>query len=284
MRGTTGKMFVALSLGFVFAAQSAAAREPNCGGRPHDFKDNVRLRVVGLTADGRLVHFRECNPGRTKSAGTVAGLIGDTALIGIDFRVQNGALYGVGNAGGVYIIDPQTAVATLDSQLTVLPSGTSFGVDFNPAADRLRIVSDTGQNLRHDLNTDTTTNDTALAYVPVAVATIAAAAYTNNDLEATTATTLFDVDTNLDQVALQSPPNGGALVATGKLTVDVGAQAGFDVYTSLKNGVAVGNRGFAVLSNGGAAGFYRISLLTGKATLIGAFDQTVVDVAIPLDQ
>ena len=34
------------------------------------------------------------------------GLSGnDTALVGIDFRVQDGKLYGVGNGGGVYTID-----------------------------------------------------------------------------------------------------------------------------------------------------------------------------------
>ncbi len=284
MRRRMQGMFVMMALGVAVASQPASAREPGCGGRAHDFKGKARLRVVGLTDDQHLVHFRECNPGRTKDAGAVSGLIGDTALIGIDYRVQNGKLYGVGNAGGVYILDPRTAIATLDSQLTFLPSGASFGVDFNPAADRLRIVSDTGQNLRHDLTTDTTANDTGLAYVPAAVATIAAAAYTNNDLDASTATSLFDVDTNLDQVALQSPPNAGSLVATGKLTVDVGAQAGFDIYTSLRNGVAVGNRGFAALSVNGASGFYRVSVLTGKATLIGTFDTQVVDVAIPLDQ
>ena len=271
-----------ITLGTSFA--DAGGREPGCGGRNQDVKSNTRLQIVGLTADQRLVHFKECNPGRTKSAGAISGLIGDTALIGIDYRVQNGALYGVGNAGGVYLVDPATAVATLDSQLTVLPTGTSFGVDFNPAADRLRVVSDTGQNLRHDLNTDTTATDTPLAYVPAAVATIAGAAYTNNDLEAATATSLFDLDTSLDQVALQSPANSGQLAATGKLTVDVAADAGFDIYTSLRNGVAVANRGFAALSVGGTTGFYRVSILTGNATLIGTFDTDVVDIAIPLDQ
>lgn len=268
----------------VCAAAPVGAGEPGCGGRGKDFKSGVRLRMIGLTDDQRLVQFRECNPGRTKRIGAISGLTGDTELIGIDFRVQNGKLYGVGDAGGVYIIDTATAVATLDSQLTVLPSGTSFGVDFNPAADRLRIVSDTGQNLRHDLNTDTTTNDTALAYVPAAVATIAAAAYTNNDLSPTTATSLFDLDTALDQVALQSPPNAGSLVATGKLTVDIDAQAGFDVYSSLRDGVTIANRGFAALSVGGVARLYRVSILTGAANRIGAFDVPVIDLAIPLDQ
>lgn len=262
----------------------AGSREPGCGGRGLDFKDKKRLSIVGLTDDQRLVRFGECNPGRTKSAGAITGLVGDTTIVGIDFRVQNGKLYGVGNAGGIYIIDPAKAVATLDSQLTVALSGTTFGVDFNPAADRLRVVSDTGQNLRHDLNTDTTIDDTALAYVPAAVATIAGAAYTNNDLDASTATTLLDLDTSLDQVVVQSPANSGTLAATGKLGFDVDPGAGFDIYTSLRSGVAIGNRGFAALSVAGVSGFYRVNLLTGKATLIGTFSVPVVDIAIPLGQ
>jgi hypothetical protein len=30
--------------------------------------------------------------------------------------------------------------------------GTRFGVDFNPAANRLRVISDLGQNLRHNID------------------------------------------------------------------------------------------------------------------------------------
>ena len=35
------------------------------------------------------------------------------------------------------------------SQLTVGLDGYFFGVNFNPAANALRIISNTGQNLRH---------------------------------------------------------------------------------------------------------------------------------------
>jgi len=38
------------------------------------------------------------------------------------------------------------------SHLSVPLEGTLFAVDFNPAADRLRILSNTGQNLRHNVN------------------------------------------------------------------------------------------------------------------------------------
>jgi hypothetical protein len=210
----------------------------------------------------------------------------DTTLVGIDFRVQDGKLYGVGNGGGVYTIDTRSAAAVKVSQLTVALSGASFGVDFNPAADRLRIVSDTGQNLRHNVNAGgVTLVDTALNYAAGVTATgITGIAYTNNDLDANTGTTLFDIDTSLNQVALQSPPNAGSLVATGKLTIDADSPVGFDIYTTLRNGVAVDNSAYASLVVGGVTGFYRVSLLTGKATLIDTFSDRVVDIAIPLNQ
>jgi hypothetical protein len=259
-----------------------------------DDKENEfdKLKVFGLTSDGRLVRFRADKPERTNDIGYIAGLSGaDSALVGIDFRVQDGKLYGVGNFGGVYTIDTATAQATFVNALTVPLSGTNFGVDFNPAADRLRIVSDTGQNLAHNVNAGgmTATNGmltyTAPPTAPVVAPGVTAAAYTNNDLnQPSTGTTLFDVDTTLDQVVIQSPPGNGILVATGQLGVDVEPHAGLDIYTRLINGTAVANRAFASLSVSGKSAFFRISVLTGKATWLGTFEEVVVDIAIPLDQ
>ena len=56
------------------------------------------------------MQFRECDPDRLKQIGSVFELQSpDTALVGIDFRVQDGQLYGVGNGGGIYTIDTDTA-------------------------------------------------------------------------------------------------------------------------------------------------------------------------------
>ena len=78
-----------------------------------DERSQQNLRVIGLTDDGRLVSFKARSPEKTRDIGSVKGLTGtDTALIGIDFRVQDGKLYGVGNGGGVYTIDRETAQAT----------------------------------------------------------------------------------------------------------------------------------------------------------------------------
>jgi Domain of unknown function (DUF4394) len=261
------------------------------------------LTVIGLTGTGHLVSFQSSSPQISTLIGSVEGLgSSDTKLIGIDFRVQDGLLYGVGNGGGVYTIDTQTAQASFVNSLSEQLQGRRFGVDFNPAANRLRIISNTGQNLRHDVTvtgatTPPTVVDGPLNFPPVPPATtsttalgVTGAAYTNNDLEPTpptvTGTTLFDIDTTNDQIVLQSPANSGILVPTGKLGVDTGNQVGFDIYSDLVNGLTVRNRAFAVLAVNGVDGFYKINLLTGDATFIGNFTNNgrIIDIAIPLNQ
>ena len=65
----------------------------------------------------------------------------------------------------VYRIDTDTAVAEFVNSLSVPLTGAAFGVDFNPAADRLRIVGNDGQNLRHNVDIGgTTIADAALNY------------------------------------------------------------------------------------------------------------------------
>jgi len=257
-------------------------------------RQSSSLQVVGLTDDQRLICFNEKSPGDARDLGFVSGLIGDTKLIGIDFRVQDKKMYGVGNQGGIYMIDTRNAAAIKTSQLTVALAGTSFGVDFNPAADRLRIVSDTGQNLRHNINAGgVTLVDDPLDY-PTAINTpgpiaigVTGSAYTNNDLDATTATTLYALDTKLDQIAIQSPPNDGTLAATGKLTIDATSSAGFDIYSTIRNGVTVAVQSLAALQTAdGVISLFSISLPTGKATTRGTFSarNKVTDIAIPLNQ
>lgn len=194
-------LHMTLAAGLLAAALSATAQHDgrasgsvlgNCGANSSFFRQ-FTLRVVGLTSDQRLICFNEYLPRNARTIGTVSGLSGgDTFLIGIDFRVQDGMLHGVGNAGGVYTLDITNASATFVNRLSVALSGTRFGVDFNPAADRLRIVSDTGQNLRHNVNAGgVTLVDGALNYAAGTTAMgITGSAYTNNDGSALTATTL----------------------------------------------------------------------------------------------
>ncbi|GAA1889730.1 DUF4394 domain-containing protein [Asanoa iriomotensis] len=243
------------------------------------------LTAIGRTDHDDLIMFDVNDTGGACTIGTVR-LADDMKLIGIDYRVQNGKLYGVGDQGGVYALSTDDASAEKVSQLSVDLDGTYFGVDFNPAADRLRIVSDKGQNLRHNLNDNTTIKDGNLTYPPSTDAAqgITAAAYTNNDLDPDTATTLFDIDTNLDQAAVQSPANAGSLAPTGKLGVDAAVEAGLDIYSVVRQGRTVYNKAFAVLQVDDHSTLYGVNLLTGQAHEQGGFHQKVVDISLPLDE
>lgn len=274
----------ALALAGAVFAMPVAASDGDCS-----------VRLFGLTADTeqRLVRFKECSPRDRRVIGEIWGLaMTDTKLIGIDFRVQDGLLYGVGDGGGVYTINTSTAEATLSpaSPIDVPFVGMFFGVDFNPAANALRIISDTGQNLRHPFAGATqfvTQVDGVLSFPPAAPPAlgVTGAAYTNNDLAADTGTTLFDIDTTGNRVAVQSPANSGQLVATGDLTIDVEPWAGFDIYSKLNDlGVTRSNRAFAALSVAGESAFYRVDLLTGKATRVAKFREPVVDIAARLTE
>ncbi|GHA21492.1 hypothetical protein GCM10010372_21830 [Streptomyces tauricus] len=249
------------------------------------------LRAYGIFGTGTtMATFLTDEPETLNWVKAIKGLVGDTKLIGIDFRVQNGLLYGVGDKGGIYTITfPPTTpdvVVTKVSQLTVALYGTVFDIDFNPAADRLRVISNYGQNLRHNLNDGTTATDSALNLPPATTAAqgVTAAAYTNNDKVGSTATTLFDVDTFNDQVVIQSPPNAGNLVPTGLLGFDAGTDAGLDIYSYLTNGKTTSNAAFASLTPYGddVPSFYEVNVLTGEPSVVGQFPLNVTDIAVSL--
>lgn len=258
-----------------------------------------RLRAVGLAEDGRaLVSFRTTDARGAREVGDVR-LQGDTRLVGIDHRVQNGKLYGVGDEGGIYVLDPATARATEVGRLSVALEGEFFGVDSNPAANALRITSDTGQNLRQpfagasdpDAPNGATVVDGRLTNpaTPPATGTVPAtgisgSAYTNNDLDPGTGTVLHDIDTALDRLDVQSPANAGTLAPVGQLRVDAGPDAGFDVYSTVRDGRSVAVQGWATLTVGGKSRIYSINLATGEATERGTFRMPVTDLAIELGQ
>ena len=270
------------------AAGVTAAQGNQCDGRNGDFR-GPELYVVGLTKDQRLICFEGAMPFGARTIGSVSGLVADTRIVGIDFRPVNGRLYGLGDEGGIYTLDLRTAAATLRSRLDVPLDGSHFGVDFNPTVDRLRVV-DAGQNLRANVVDGVTLNDAALNHVgPPAVTPatgITAVGYTNNDTDANTATTLYDIDTLNDQLAIQAPPNAGILNTTGKLRVDASMNASLDVYSAIRNGTTVSVSALAALRVGGASRLYSVRLFSGQVRFEGNFKarDNVIGLAIPLNQ
>lgn len=233
--------------------------------------------VVALTASNRLVSFDRATPGTIRSNVLVTGLQSGENLVGIDVRPADGMLYGVGSTGRLYTLDAATGAATNKSRLvadaadTTEPftalAGASFGVDFNPMADRLRIVSNTGQSLRINVDSGATTTDGSINGGAANTA-ISASAYTNS-FAGTGSTTLYGIDSANSTLYTQNPPNDGTLAKPVPLGVAIGAANGFDIDART-------NMGYMVATVGGARNLYGVNLAatSAPATLIGALGVT----------
>lgn len=237
------------------------------------------LTAYALTNTNGLVQFDTATPANVVLAiDHIGGLVANDDLIGIDFRPGDGQLYGVGTGGGaagsarVYVINPVTGQATLVSTMDTSLNGSRYGFDFNPVADRLRIVSNANQNLRVNVSTGVTFTDTPVSFASGDLfagqdPNIVGSAYTNNFAGATT-TTLYGIDSVRNALVIQNPPNAGTLTTVGLLGVDASQLVGFDIFTDLSSGA---NTGYAVLQNvaEGISRFYAIDLTTGQATQVG---------------
>jgi hypothetical protein len=240
-----------------------------------DAYDALETRVVpavafALTTDNKIVTFDTASPGTTQTSVPVTGTSGEV-LLSIDLRPRDGKIYALGDAGRLYTVNPSTGVSTLvtNTAVTGFPtSTTAFGTDFNPTVDRFRVVNDLDANLRINVATAATTVDTNLAYAGADTNAAAnpnnvASAYTNNHFDSTT-TTLFNIDSNLDILVRQVPPNNGTLNTVGALGVDTSFLVGFDIQEA-------SNTAFAALHVAGKSGLYTINLTTGAATKVGDF-------------
>jgi Domain of unknown function (DUF4394)/Lamin Tail Domain len=247
--------------------------------------------IYGVTTTNNLVSFSSASPGTTILNVPISGLQSNDVVFDIDFRPANGQLYALGGAGStghLYTISlapgtvgAATLVATLaaDPTDTTNPyvglSGAAFAIDFNPVADRLRVVSDTHQNLRVNPANGLVTTDDPLAYAAGDLNAghdphVLGIAYTNSFAGATN-TTLYDIDANFDFLAIQNPPNNGTLTSVGPFGVDT-ASGAFDIATGLDGTT---NTAYAVFfTSTFATNLYTINLNTGAVMLVGAAPPT----------
>lgn len=141
----------------------------------------------------------------------------------------------------------------------------NFGFDFNPTVDRIRVTSNTGQNLRVHPDTGVVAAiDGALNYAYGIQPQVIASAYTNSFAGATT-TVLFNLDAAKRAIVTQAPPNDGTLVMVKPLVnMDFSGIAGFDISP-------VTNRGYLVMRESGSnkSVLYEIYFDTGDHNPIG---------------
>lgn len=236
--------------------------------------------IYGVTSSNQLVKFGATSPGTVTTVGAITGLQTGENVLGIDFRPATGQLYALGSNSRIYTINKFTGAASFVGTLTTPLNGTNFGFDFNPVADRIRIVSDADQDLRANPNNGSNVVDGTLAYSAGDAnagqnPNVTGAAYIGSFIN-TTSTALYDIDSTLNILVTQNPANSGMLQTVGPLGVDATDIVGFDH-------TAASNVAYASLNVGGSLGFYNINLSTGAATIIGTLgDQTITDVTVEI--
>lgn len=246
-------------------------------------------KIFGLTAAGNLVTFTSAAPGTVTTIGPVTGLALSQSLVGIDIQPRTGRLFGVSTDSKIYTIDKATAAATQVGSAAFSPllTGGDFGVDFNPVANALRVISTNGQNLR--LSPDTGLHlaggtgpgggDANLT----GAADPAAAAYTNS-VNGASSTTLYVIDQDSSVLMRQGglggtpSPNGGVLTTVGSLGLSPdNTSIGFDISGATNTAYA----SFQTVV--GAATLHRIDLSTGAAgdpAPIGAANVDLIGLAV----
>lgn len=253
-----------------------------------------KLTAWVVTADNKLVSFAPAAPQTSLTQASLTGLQANETLVGIDVRPLDGKLYGVGSSGRLYTVGADgkaTEVAALSAAaqggFSTLPSST-FGFDFNPAADALRVVDQADDNFRVLPSARTVAGNPLVAgatFVDGALnpagANIVAAAYTNSFAGSTT-TTLYVLGGSVSTLSRQGglagtpSPNTGALTTVGALGVDSALDIGFDIAGG-HNGLAL-----AAIDQAGSATLYTINLNTGAATAFNASNSVIANAASPL--
>lgn len=261
-------------------ALSAVAMLAGCAGL-QTFGSSARKETLHvLTKRMDLLTINAGVPRQIQKRVAVTGLAPGDTLVGIDYRIARGVLFAVSQKGVVYTLDATTGVLNPVSgkALDKPMEGSLFGVDFNPVADRIRVVSNTGFNIR--LHPDTgalAASDPPLAYAPGDAQSafkpeVVAAAYTYNKKDEKL-TTNYAVDRRAGYLVTQGSveglqptvsPNTGQLRTVGPLGLGPLTHAAFDI-------ADVTGAAFVALSTASQAAtrLYLVDLASGKADLLG---------------
>lgn len=265
----------------IYTALVAALTTALGGGcaNPKAPADPTRQEIVfAVTANAEIIKFVAGQPGTILNREPLVGLPEGERIVGIDFRVARGVLYALSSSGRLYTLDASyghlkpVGKAPLTSALASGP----VGFDFNPAADRIRVVGADGTNLRlHPESGAVAAVDGLLHYGPGDTAyakppRLGSAAYTYNktderlttnyaiDLERGTLVTQGTVERATPAVS----PNTGRLFTVGELGTGRLDGAAFDI-------ADIDNTALAALRHRGRTHLHVVDLATGKARDLG---------------
>lgn len=252
---------------------------PACKKNSDDAMDSgADFYFWGLTAANQVIKYNTKATQIPVETVAVTGLASGEKLMSIDFRPATGQLYAVSNNSRLYTINLGTnkgvATALGTAAFTPAISGNIVSIDFNPTVDRIRLVTNTGQNLRLHPETGAVAATDGVINGAAGVA-VTGIAYTNNVAGATT-TSLFDIDVTNKKLYKQNPPNDGKLVEVGTLNADFTGQVGFDIN-------ADNSKILATFTAGGVTRLYTVDTANAAARMNGTLSAALIDIAIPTD-
>jgi hypothetical protein len=246
----------------------------------------VPALIFAVNQAGKLLTFDTSAPSVYLGAAVITGLnnaAGGERITDIDVRPGSGELYGRSNFGQLYRVSTfagfSVAVGT--------PVGTfapNTGMDFDPVADRLRVVSNGGENYTFNPTFGNLEAVGApLSYLPGdafqgQAPRVTGIAFTNS-VPLATSTTLYGIDhVRNTLVTFVSAPNSGLIRTVGSLGFDVKGGVGFDI-----DGPT--NVAFAALQtpNVGPSLLSTVNLATGAASVLGVIgpnQRPVLDIAL----
>jgi len=254
-----------------------------------ELKGNEQLWL--LTEQQQLIKVAAAAPATILQQHSISGLAEGEKLQGIDYRVAYGVLFGLSDRGHLYQID--TASGKLTQVGSALASGTlsaaQYGFDFNPAADRIRVVNANGQNLRlHPETGALAFTDPQLHYAPTDInaankPAVVAAAYTYNQ-QNEKLTTNYAIDLaqlslvtqgSIEGVEPAVSPNTGTLFTVGKLALPAVQHISFDISDVRNIGLIS-----ATAADGSGSTLYQVDLQTAELKALGSIKATIMGLAI----
>jgi Domain of unknown function (DUF4394) len=215
----------------------------------------IPTQPVAYALDGanNLLIFNPFNPQPVSKP--IIGLQAGETLLGVDMRPVNGQLYALGSTSRLYTLNSSSGAATMvgTAPFATALNGTAFGFDFNPTVDRIRVVSNTGQNLR--LHPETGAIAAVDGSVNPSSVVVTGVAYTNNFAGATT-TTMYVLDAQNRRLGIQNPPNNGTVAYVGnQIPMNLGMPNGFDIANK-------SNRGYVLFADEVGVRLHNINLMT----------------------
>ena len=287
--------FLAIMIGFLFFAgcqqeeiaspvTDAAIDERNLSSYPSN------VTFWGIDSSRALYQYTSGPPVTLFSTSQITGLRDSGELIiAIDIQPRTGFIFGVSNMDRIYWIRTTassdshnpTTQAFLVSQEPFKPGieGTTVGMDFDGASDRIILVTDSGQKLVISPNDGQVVLADVVGVHGVTTKLNGSAIFTNP--YTTVGTTTYHMDAFEGKLYKESSTQQ-SMTLVGSTGLTIAGDGGFDIS---RKGTALavmytGKPGVVDPTQGQAYRLYNVNLKSAQVTLLGVIDTPTIGMAI----